>query len=231
MNKSDTLKAEIGTILSKDTTAFSKTMAKGQETIIPAYEAAKQAYNSLGLSRPFSQDLLNEMLHSGIEKIIQEFKKMAEKDTATFRSPVVVNQMLSQVDEYIKPLRESIKNISKAINDAFNQTGYKFSSDEISYVDGQFSIDSEKIKEFYTRRIETQTQADVYNKLLELGSVYNEVVELLKTSTIPGGITGTVAPLMRLFFTHPVLEGNSLTLQYSDKIEFKPDALVRINTN
>lgn len=166
------------------------------EKIKTSIESLKETYKSLGLKKPFTNDLYENLMSQGISFIRPEFEEVIKADFSTYKNPVTLKSTLADLDAYLLPYQDAVNKVKDALSkmNEYNNTSYKLSSNTFVIKDEEVFINETDIKENFTRRIETEAQLKVFNQLHQLEKVYNETVTLLNymgAEIASGGLINT----------------------------------------
>ncbi|BAU54656.1 hypothetical protein [Mucilaginibacter gotjawali] len=144
----------------------------------------KEAYENLELSQAFDDEVFNEFITFGTgktEKLYNDGLHASLNAIGAINKQIRAN-LLSNTETYLIALKTALSALK--VSGRANASGDAFPINVISIVNGVPVVtDSgyEKIKEDFCRTyIETDIEHEVYNKLQNLASAYNSLLESFK---------------------------------------------------
>jgi hypothetical protein len=188
------------------------------ENVLPLIENLKDEYQLLGLSVPFNDRLLIELLTEGTDKTRSRVEAMIRKDLQG-KSKIVIDNHLEKVDEFVEPLETSLEQLKQGIKLTNNICNYKLLPTDFVISDNSISFNEKELKEKFTYRISNDAQLQVYNQALKICKEYNEMIDLFEK-------LGKSVPFTGLLGSHSLLskiaDGYS---RNSDRIEVNINAI------
>lgn len=176
MKKTENL---IGQKIAFDQTGLASASAHLNANVISKLQMTIQCYNDLQILKPFSEAVFKEWIETDGRSVYEEYMTLAKKDAKKFTLPALQEAALKHGEEAPKPFMEAWNDAVRGLtfNSALYAVSFDWSAIRLNE-DLQPVVDLDVVEEYFTLRIETESQAALWEIGKRAESVLNELHQL-----------------------------------------------------
>jgi hypothetical protein len=170
----------IGKILHFNEADYSHNIRQLEGKIIPQLNSIREKYKDLSIGE-FNQSVYEDITAHGLKNIKEKFLEIIRKDFKGFKSPAAAKAAMESATELLSPLAHSItelfnthSQITKGISDNLMPWS------DLKFINGEFTIDKEAIKNRSELRVENEAQNELYNLLIDAQGSLNNLCDFVK---------------------------------------------------
>jgi hypothetical protein len=170
----------MGKVLHFNESNYWHTIRQLESKIVPQLNVVVKKYEDLSIGE-FNQSVYEDIIAHGLKNIQEKFLEIIRKDFKGFKSPAAAKAAMESATELLLPLAQSLTELFSIHSQITRGVGdYTIPWTDLIFINGEFTIDREAIKNRSELRIENEKQNELYNLLIDAQGSLNNLCDFIK---------------------------------------------------